>query len=488
MRSVAALPVVLLAALLAVLLPTLTAAPAYAHAVLVYSDPVDGTTLPSAPTRVTLTFDEAVRLIPAAVQVISESGSQVDRGVRLQPGNTTVELELPPSLPRGSYTATWRLISADGHEVSGSVTFGVQQAPDAPPQIHPVASSSAAADVARGLRYAGLVLCLGVLAACRLVWGWALALRRTRILAGAGWVLLAAATVIDTSATRAWLVALLGVAAVALVRGARAGTPLFVVVGAGLAVTIAASGHAAAGPDPWLATAVTTVHLVAMAVWLGGLCVLALVVLPGRRTDELQRWSRVAFGCVAAVLLSGEYQAWRQVSPIESLWSTGYGMALCAKVFLVTLMLGLAYLGRRRLTPERLRRTVPVETALAVLVLLVTTVLTGEPPARTTYGPELTATAALDQGRQAQVHLATTRRGAIPVDVTVVGGTRVLGLRGTLSSAEIASLPVRFTAGPDGRWHSTYATAPRPGLWTLQLTVQFGPNDTAVTSVPFRAW
>jgi copper transport protein len=435
-----------------------------------------------------LTFDEPVRLIPGAVQVISNTGSRLDRDVRQRSGNTVVELDLPPNLPRGSYTATWRLMSADGHEVAGSVSFGVQQAPDAPPEVHPVASSSTVSDIARGLTYAGLVLCVGLLAATRFVWRWALPLRRTRVLAGLGWVLLAAATVIDTVGgvtTGAWLVALLGVAAIALVRSARVGTPLFVVTGAGLAVTVAASGHAAAGPDPWLATTVTTIHLLAMALWLGGLCVLTLVVLPNGRSAELQRWSRVAFGCVAAVLLSGEYQAWRQVSPIESLWSTGYGIALCAKVFLVTLMVALAFLGRRRLTPARLRRTVPLETGLAVLVLIMTTVLTGEPPARTTYGPALTATAALDQGRQAQVHLDTTRHGAIPIDVTVPGAT---GLRGTLSSAEIASLPVRFTAGPDGRWHSTYATAPRPGLWTLQLTVQFGPNDATVTSVPFRAW
>ncbi|MUL79497.1 hypothetical protein FZI94_26060 [Mycobacterium sp. CBMA226] len=461
---------------------------AHAHAVLVSSDPVDGATLPAAPSRVTLTFDEPVRLIPGAVQVISNTGSRFDRDVRQRSGNTIVELDLPPNLPRGSYTATWRLMSADGHEVAGSVSFGVQQAPDAPPEVHPVASSSTVSDIARGLTYAGLVLCVGLLAATRLVWRWALPLRRTRVLAGLGWVLLAAATVIDAVdgvTTGTWLVALLGVAAVALVRGTRVGTPLFVVTGAGLAVTVAASGHAAAGPDPWLATTVTTIHLLAMALWLGGLCVLTLVVLPNRRSAELQRWSRVAFGCVAAVLLSGEYQAWRQVSPIEALWSTGYGIALCAKVFLVTLMVALAFLGRRRLTPDRLRRTVPLETGLAVLVLITTTVLTGEPPARTTYGPALTATAALDQDRQAQVHLDTTRHGAIPIDVTVPGAT---ALRGTLSSAEIASLPVRFTAGPDGRWHSTYATAPRPGLWTLQLTVQFGPNDATVTSVPFRAW
>ncbi|MEN4446538.1 copper resistance protein CopC [Mycobacterium sp. SM3041] len=459
---------------------------AHAHAVLVSSDPVDGATLPAAPTRVTLSFDEPVRLIPGAVQVISNSGARVDREVRQRSGNTAVELDLPPNLPRGSYTATWRLMSADGHEVSGSVSFGVQQAPDAPPEVRPVASSSAASDVARGLTYAGLVLCVGVLAAARLVWGWALALRRTRVLAGIGWLLLAAATVINAVTTGPDIQLYVQAALLVLLAATtRAGTALFVVIATALAASVAASGHASAGPDPWLATTVTTVHLLAMALWLGGLAVLMLVVLPARRSDELQRWSRVAFGCVAAVLLTGEYQAWRQVSPIESLWSTGYGMALCAKVFLVTLMAALAYLGRRRLTPERLRRTVPWETALAVLVLIMTTVLTGEPPARTTYGPAFTATAALDEDRQAQVHLDTTRHGAIPIDVAVPGAT---GLRGTLSSAEIASLPVRFTAGPDGHWHSTYATAPRPGLWTLQLTVQFGPNDATVTSVPFRAW
>ncbi|MDR3664600.1 MAG: CopD family protein, partial [Mycobacterium sp.] len=306
-------------------------------------------------------------------------------------------------------------------------------------------------------------------------------------------LLLVAATVLDAAISglgtrlylQAALVALL--AAAAFVRNTRTGTALDLTVATTLAISVAASGHAAAGPDPWLATAVTTAHLLAMAVWLGGLCVLVLIVLPARRGDELPRWSQVAFGCIAILVLTGEYQAWRQVSPIESLWSTGYGMTLCAKVFLVALMLGAAYLGRRRLTPERLRRSVPVEVALGMLVLLATTVLTGEPPARTSYGPAFTATTNLDRGRQAEVHLATTRHGAIPIEVTVRGAPAT-ELRGTLSSPDIAALPVRFTSGPDGRWHSTYATAPRTGVWTLQLTVQFGPNDVAVTRLPFRTW
>ncbi|MDR3661073.1 MAG: copper resistance protein CopC, partial [Mycobacterium sp.] len=163
MKSVAAL----LGVLLALALPTLTAAPAYAHAVLVSSDPIDGAALPAGPDHVTLTFDEPVRMIPGAVQVISESGSKIDRGARQHSGGTTIELTLPPQLPRGTYTATWRLISADGHEVSGSVSFGVQQSPDAPPPAAAGGDTSFAAGsgIARGLRYAGMVLGVGVLAA-----------------------------------------------------------------------------------------------------------------------------------------------------------------------------------------------------------------------------------------------------------------------------------------------------------------------------------
>ncbi|MDH6245956.1 copper resistance protein CopC [Mycobacterium sp. OTB74] len=489
------------AALLGVLfallaLPTLIAAPAHAHAVLVASDPVDGSNLPVSPARVTLTFDEPVRMVPGAVQVVSGNGAHVDLGAHLQSGGAVVELTLPPSLPRGSYTAMWRLISADGHEVAGSVNFGVGQDPNAPPltrdhQVEAFAVSSAAI---RCTWYAGLVLGIGVPLICRALWVWTLTLRRTRVLAGTGWLLLGIAVLASfadigpSTMLTAQAVFVPALAATGVLMLRRPSTPPALFAAAATAVTIgvAARGHAAVGPNPWPAIAATGAHLLAMALWLGGLCVLAVVVLPAKRTDGLDRWSLTAFGCVAVVILSGEYQAWRQISPIESLWSTGYGMALCAKVFLVAVMLAVALLGRRPLTTDRLRRTVPLEAALGVLVLIMTMVLTGEPPARTTYGPALTATADLPGGRQAQVHLATTRRGAIPIDVTL--GTAATSVQGTLSSAQIASLPVRFTAGPDGQWHSTYATAPLPGLWTLRLTVQFSANDAAVTSVPFRTW
>jgi len=492
LKSVAALCGLLLALLLPAL-TTLSVAPAHAHAVLVASDPVDGSVLTTAPARVSLTFDEPVRMVPGAVQVISSTGTKVDLGAKLTTGGTVVALALPDRLPRDGYTAMWRLLSADGHEISGSVSFGVGQSPTAPPVATAVDGAlTVGSAVARGMRYAGMVLCVGVLACGVTLWRWTLARRRTLALVGTGWLLLAAATVldyVDTGPDVAWyarsalLIALL-LAAVLVVRGHRAGTPVFVIASIGMSIGIAAAGHAT-GSVP--AVIATTVHLLAMAVWLGGLCVLAVIVLPDKDPGGLQRWSRLAFGCVAAVVLTGEYQAWRQISPMESLWHTGYGKTLCVKLFLIILMLVPAYLGRRRLDTDRLRRTVPIEAAVGLLVLLATTVLTGQPPARSSFGPPVEITAPLQSGRAAQVHLATTRHGAIPIEVSI-SGARATAVDGTLSSAEIASLPVHFTLGPGERWHSTYATAPRPGLWTLRLTVTFGPTDAVVAGAMFRTW
>ena len=58
-------------------------------------------------------------------------------------------------------------------------------------------------------------------------------------------------------------------------------------------------------------------------------------MLPASRTEEhqpiarsLRRWSATAYGCVAVLVVSGEYQASRQLTPVQSLWSTSYGQLL----------------------------------------------------------------------------------------------------------------------------------------------------------------
>ena len=514
----------------------LSAAPAGAHAVLVASDPVDGARLQSGPAVVTLTFDEPVRLVPDAAQVIAADGAKVNVApARIRSDGVTIEIPLPGHIPQGSYTATWRVVSADTHVVTGSISFGVGQDAHAPPvpPAQQARSVSLAANVIRGVLYAGLVLCLGVVIASRTLWPWTLALRRTRVLVRAGWTAIGLAiigefgvaivrshggwagsvtlaAVSDTMSSRtgvlfvarALLIAALGFGAARTFSASSGGagahrTPpsvVFSVAAVGLAASVAVDGHAGVGPDAWLAVVATTAHLLAMSIWLGGLLCLSLIVLPSHHTDNLKRWSLTATGCVGVLILTGGYQAWRQVRPVAALWSTNYGVTLCIKLSGVAAMLVLAYLGRRRLKPATLRRTVPWEAALGAAVVVVTAILVAQPPARTTYGPAVAMTAPLEGGRYTEIHVDTTRRGPTSIEARVLGsGGKTVSpqsVTATLSSADanIAGLPVDFVEDRTGIWRSTYATLPRPGLWKLQLAVTFTAADAVVTTVAFRAW
>ena len=522
MRSFAGLPAALV---LAFAILGLTAAPANAHAVLVTSSPTDGARVESPPATVTLTFDESVRLVPAAAQVISTTGERADEGTaRLSADATTIVIPLRPDLPRGSYAVTWRVVSADGHVVSGSIGFGIGQDAGAQPP-NPVdrsASLTLATDIARGVLYVGLVLSAGVSLACRTLWPWALGLSRITALIVGGWTAAVAATVAqfllqgpeslnvgwsaifsygalsDTLSSRtgailvgrAILVTTLGIAMCLRRPGS---TAMVALSSVGVALTVAADGHAAAGEQAWLAMAVTSVHVLAMTAWLGGLVVLCLAVLPARRVDDLRRWSLVASGCVSALIFSGGYQAWRQVRPVEAMWSTGYGITLSVKVAIVIAMLVLAYLGRRRLDPKTLRRTVPAEIALGLAVVVVTTALVSQAPARTTYGPPVSLSAPLDE-RSARVRLDTTRRGPTAISVTALDSAghpvRVMSVSGTLASedAGIAALVVKFEPSADDEWHSSHAVVPLPGSWTLKLVVEFNTSDAIATAAHFRVW
>ncbi|WP_142270960.1 copper resistance CopC/CopD family protein [Mycobacterium sp. AT1] len=489
------------------------------------SSPTDGARVASAPATVTLTFDESVRLVPAAAQVISTTGERADEGTaHLSADATTIVIPLRPELPRGGYAATWRVISADGHIVSGSVSFGVGQDAGAMPPAPPNRSGqlTLASDLARGVLYVGLVLAVGVSLVCRVLWPWALALARMRMLIAGGWASIAVATIAhfllqgpqslnaswsavltgdalsDTLFSRtgailvlrAMLIAALGVALRLQRRGS---TSVLAVCSVGVALTVAVEGHAGVGDQAWLATVITALHLLAMTLWLGGLVTLCLAVLPARRVDNLHRWSLIAFGCVSVLILSGEYQAWRQVRPVEAMWSTGYGITLSVKLAIVALMLALARLGQRRLDPRTLRRTVPAEIALGLAVVAVTTALVSQPPARATYGPPVTLSAPLDR-RSAQVRLDTTRRGPTTISVKVLDAAghpiRATSVSGTLSSedARIAALNVKFERSADDEWHSSNAVVPLPGSWTLKLVVEFSTSDAIATAAHFRVW
>lgn len=98
---------------------------AVGHAVLVSTSPADGSTVATVPDEVVLTFDEPVTT-PAYVVVEAPDGTKVtSAGARTD--GTAVRAALSDTGIAGKYRASYRVVSADGHSISGSVYFTVTE-------------------------------------------------------------------------------------------------------------------------------------------------------------------------------------------------------------------------------------------------------------------------------------------------------------------------------------------------------------------------
>ena len=108
-----------LAALLVAM--TMAASPASAHARLEKSSPKDGSTLTATPPEVMLQFNEPIK--DGLNQVTVKSGSTDATQGKPEVDGNTVYQPLKSSLAAGDYTVTYKVVSADGHPVSGTLTF-----------------------------------------------------------------------------------------------------------------------------------------------------------------------------------------------------------------------------------------------------------------------------------------------------------------------------------------------------------------------------
>jgi copper transport protein len=459
-------------ALLAILL--LPAAPAAAHAALVATSPAQGSTVPSAPSEVTLTFSESVTPVTGKIRVIAPDGSRADRGTPTASG-TVLRIPLRGDAPIGTYLVSYRVISADSHPVPGGFTFnvGAPSASGAPQAIDEGTADrlvTTAIPVFKYLGYAGLLLIAGPALIMLLLWPARLSRRGPRRLLalGIGLVALSTAagfvlqapyingkTLADTTGADlldvlnsqygAVMLARLGILAVAAIvlpaavkRAQIAGEParsdlaVLAILGVVGVTTWPLVGHSAGSPMPAVTVVVDTIHLVSMAVWLGGLAVLAAFLLrpvravglsPARaavraaaggqatRQDTGQAtaqdtgqatpsgpaserelaailpvWSRWATLAVSALLLAGVVQALIEIGSIGALVTTTYGLIILIKAGLVALVLAFASFARRstRTAPAGtvLRRAVRTELAIAAVVLGFSAVLTQTTPAR----------------------------------------------------------------------------------------------------------
>ena len=113
---------VALAATLAVLLSLLFASPAAAHAELLNTTPTNGAQLTRPPTEVQMTFTESVNLLPDGIRLVDGGGAAVPTPDPTVEGGT-VTWQMPADLSEGAYVVTFRVVSADGHPISGAFSF-----------------------------------------------------------------------------------------------------------------------------------------------------------------------------------------------------------------------------------------------------------------------------------------------------------------------------------------------------------------------------
>ena len=169
MRAHLAKSLALLCAL-ALLLP----AAASAHAQLEGTSPAQGATVKHEPAAVVFRFDESVEGNFGAVRVYDAEGERVDEGDAFHPNGEgpRIGVHLKPGLPDGSYTATYRVVSADGHIVSSGFVFSIGKPGKAPTEtVAELTAGSGSGKVtevafglARGLQYASTALGVGALA------------------------------------------------------------------------------------------------------------------------------------------------------------------------------------------------------------------------------------------------------------------------------------------------------------------------------------
>ncbi|MER6108820.1 copper resistance CopC/CopD family protein [Streptomyces hirsutus] len=377
------------------------AAPASAHAALTGSDPRQGTVVDKAPAQVSLTFSEPVAVSDDALRVLDPKGERVDKGDPDGASGTTYTVQLLSGLPDGTYTVTYQVVSADSHPVAGAFTFSV----GAPSETSVEASAQSPDDgligslygTGRYLSYAGFAVMVGGAAFVLACWRPGSGVRAVQRLVVSGWLTLTAATlallllrgsytssgkigdvfdltllseVLQTKTGAALVSRLLLLAAAALFIAVLFGSAQYqrndeekrdlsfglavggTVVAAGLAASWAMSEHASQGIQPGLAMPVDVVHLLAVAAWLGGLTALlvALYRAPADTavdTAAVQRFSRLAFGSVVALVVTGIYQSWRQLGSWSAFTDTRYGQLLLVKIGLVVAMVGIAYASRR---------------------------------------------------------------------------------------------------------------------------------------------
>jgi|ERR1700681_2743647 methionine-rich copper-binding protein CopC len=116
--------IIIVIASMVALLP-LAAADARAHAFLDHAEPRVGSTVPTAPRELSLSFTQDLEPAFSSAEVRDANGTRVDQG-KAKVSGSVMRLGLKPLSP-GTYKVQWHALSVDTHTTEGSFSFRVGQ-------------------------------------------------------------------------------------------------------------------------------------------------------------------------------------------------------------------------------------------------------------------------------------------------------------------------------------------------------------------------
>jgi copper transport protein len=520
-------PRLLLALLLLAVSLALGSRPALAHAALIGSEPRDGAVVPHAPERLILHFNEPVS--PLILRLVDPRGQATELAAFEMRGQV-VDIASPAGLGNGTHILSWRVVSADGHPIGGSLVFSIGAAGAID---RPAATPQSSITTRFGLWFTRVLLYVGLFAGVGGAFFAAWVAGRSNLRPGARHVVLGAIACsllaavlsvgfqgLDVLAApvgaltdgAVWFRGLrttygmtAAVALVALAAGglslavekdrpaqALAGTALI-----GVGIALAASGHAGTAEPQWLTRTSVFIHATGLAFWLGALVPLATMLRSAdpRSVVIMSRFSAMILPVVIALLVAGVILAIVQLGSFAALWTTPYGRILLFKHLAVGGVLVLAAANRLVFTPalkngneQRRRRFAQFIAAEMVLVLLILGLVAGwrfTPPPRAITSAPISAPAPVPP-EPASVHIHTDKGMAeVTLDPGRVGRTSatiaLFDASGTplepkevrllLSnpSAGIEPLERRATRVREETWRVDDLTLPVPGRWQVRI-------------------
>ena len=501
---------------------------ASAHSILESSFPTASSLLAESPREVKLDFNEHVEATLGNIELFDQKqhAIKIGKAVRSRADLSVVTAKIP-SLHDGVYVVVWRVVSADGHPVSGAFPFeiGTSSSGTADELLQKVVNGvRATSDLGnplaamRFLAFLAVIVLLGSLSLVGksdivvspaaqkiartsivglILSSFAILLLQGPFVSGRSWGAISDIAVLsDVVTTRlgVWLLmrilcgALWGVL---FVLAGSYGRPWWrrstLVLSVLTLLSFASSGHPSAGTFPAVFVTLDVVHFAAISVWVGALVAMVYFSRSVNTEEVARTFSRRATWAMPLTIVTGVVQALHLTGGLGGIFDSEYGKLLAAKSLAVIVIVLLGASARKKLSETgsaSIAKVIRTESAIVVVVLALTALMVAKAPEAVSTRIPSSFSAALTQGNvftELQVVPAVVGPAEVHVILTPPGGTLTpvvnVQVRFELPSRNIPPIPVTMIPIGPNHW-SGVIQFPYAGKWDMEARVEPKKNQT----------